>query len=63
MGPREGAEIVAAGSGNVVQVVSCWLADRGITMEDLRVDRTSLEDAYLELTNRSDGSQERMEES
>ena len=53
---RNGSQIIVTGSGNVVQAVSSLLADRGVIAEDLRVDQTSLEDAYLELTNRSDPS-------
>jgi ABC-2 type transport system ATP-binding protein len=53
---REGSQIVITGTGNVVQAVSSLLARRGVIAEDLRVDQTSLEDAYLELTNRSDVS-------
>ncbi len=53
---RDGSQIVVAGTGNVVQAVSSLLAKRGVTTENLRVDQTSLEDAYLELTNRSDAS-------
>ena len=53
---RNRSQIVITGTGNVVQAVSSLLANRGVTAEDLRVDQTSLEDAYLELTNRSDAS-------
>jgi ABC-2 type transport system ATP-binding protein len=53
---RDGSQIVVTGTGNVVQGVSSFLADRGVLAEDLRVDQTSLEDAYLELTSRSDAS-------
>ncbi len=59
---RDGEQIVVAGTSNVVQVVSCRLADLGVTMEDLRVDRTSLEEAYLELTGPDDGSVAETEE-
>jgi ABC-2 type transport system ATP-binding protein len=51
---RDGSQVVITGTGNVVQAVSSLLAQRGVIAEDLRVDQTSLEDAYLDLTNRSD---------
>jgi len=53
---RNGSQIVVTGTGNVVQAVSAILAQRDVIAEDLRVDQTSLEDAYLELTNGSDAS-------
>ena len=51
---RDGERIVITGTGSVVQAVSSLLAQRGVIAEDLRVDRTTLEDAYLDLTNRSE---------
>ena len=53
---REGSQIMVTGTGNVVQTVSSLLTQRGVIVEDLRVDQSNLEDAYLELTNRSDAS-------
>ena len=53
---RDGSQVVVAGTGNVVQSVLSFLAQRGVTTENLRVDQTSLEDAYLEFTGRSDAS-------
>ena len=55
---RSGSEIVITGTGNVVQAVSSLLASRGVITEGLRVDQTSLEDAYLDLTNRSDSPED-----
>ena len=44
------------GGGNMVLTVLSSLAERGITAEDLRVDASSLEDAYLALTGEASGS-------
>ena len=60
---RDGSHVIVAGTGNVVQAVSVLLAGRGVAMDDLSVDRTSLEDAYLELTGRSDATSTTAEES
>lgn len=49
---REGPQLVVTGTGNVVQAVSSLLAQRGVIAEELRVHQTTLEDAYLDLTNR-----------
>jgi len=48
---RVGSRIAVTGTGNVVHAVTALLAQRRIIAEDLRVDQTSLEDAYLTLTN------------
>lgn len=53
---RDGSQLLVTGTSNVVQAVSAFLADQGVIAEDLRVDQTSLEDAYLQLTARNDGS-------
>lgn len=53
---RDGSQLLVTGTSNVVQAVSAFLADRGVIAEDLRVDQTSLEDAYLQLTARNDVS-------
>ena len=45
-----GSKVVVAGIGNVVHAVTSLLAQRGVIAEDLRIDQTSLEDAYLTLT-------------
>jgi ABC-2 type transport system ATP-binding protein len=48
---RRGSDVVISGTGNVVQAVTARLADSGVIAEGLRVEQTSLEDAYLELTS------------
>jgi ABC-2 type transport system ATP-binding protein len=55
---HSGSHVVITGTGNLVHTVTALLADREIVPEDLRVEQTSLEDAYLELTSRSNGSAE-----
>jgi ABC-2 type transport system ATP-binding protein len=55
---HSGSRVIITGTGNVVHSVTALLADREIVPEDLRVEQTSLEDAYLELTSRSNGSAE-----
>ena len=49
-----GEQLVVTGHGNVVHEVTAYLAQRGIIAYELRVDQTSLEDAYLEITNTTD---------
>jgi ABC-2 type transport system ATP-binding protein len=51
---EEGGEVVITGDDGVVQVVTAFLAGEQVIAEGLRVNQTSLEDAYLELTRRSD---------
>ncbi len=48
---HSGPHVVITGTGNVVLAVTGLLADRQIIAEELRVEQTSLEDAYLELTS------------
>lgn len=48
--------VTATGGGNMVLTVLSSLAERGITADDLRVDASSLEDAYLALTGEASGS-------
>ena len=48
---HSGGHVVITGTGNVVLAVTGLLADRQIVAEELRVEQTSLEDAYLELTS------------
>ncbi len=55
---HRGDEIVVAGHGDVVQQVTTFLAHRGVIARGLRVETTSLEDAYLELTNGTNELQE-----
>ena len=56
--PRDGPHVVITGTGNVVLAVTALLADRQIVAEELRVEQTSLEDAYLELTSGTGNSDE-----
>ena len=55
---HSGSQVVITGTGNVVHSVTALLADRDVVPENLRVEQTSLEDAYLELTSQSNGSAE-----
>lgn len=48
--------ITVAGNENVVLSVLMALVDRGVAADQLRVDHTSLEDAYLSLTGETSGS-------
>jgi len=55
--PRPGAYLVHGPPGKGVDprllaAVTVWCADRGVLAEDLRVERRSLEDVFLELTGR-----------
>ena len=49
---HHGPYVVVNGHGNVVHAVTSFLAQRRIVAHELRVDQTSLEDAYLEITER-----------
>ncbi len=53
---RSGTEVLLRGCGPVLQHVAAALLERGIEPADLRVERTSLEDAYLALTGESLGA-------
>ena len=55
---HSGSQVVITGTGNVVHSVTALLADRKVVPQDLRVEQTSLEDAYLELTSQDNGSAE-----
>ncbi len=44
--------MVVTGTGNVLNAVISVLARNQIVAEQLRVDQTNLEDAFLELTGR-----------
>ena len=52
---HEGSQTIVAGTGNVVHAVTSLLAQRRIIAEELRVEQTSLEDAYLALTHQGKG--------
>jgi ABC-2 type transport system ATP-binding protein len=53
---RRGDTIIVSGTGNVLNAVTSLLATRHITALQLRVDQTSLEDAFVALTGHRDGS-------
>ena len=55
---RRGDELVVVGRDAVVQQVTTFLAHRSVMAHGLRVETTTLEDAYLELTNGSNDLQE-----
>jgi len=59
-----GTKVVVTGTGNIVHAVTSLLAQRRVIAEDLRIDQTSLEDAYLELTDgtESPGETDKKEE-
>ena len=52
----DGDRVVVTGVENVVTAVLMMLVDRNVTASQLRVDYTSLEDAYLALTGETSGS-------
>ncbi|SDQ62941.1 ABC transporter ATP-binding protein [Thermostaphylospora chromogena] len=47
---RSGGSVEVAGTGNLILVVSQALAEHGVTPIDLRVERATLDDAFLVLT-------------
>ncbi len=47
-----GDQLVVTGTGNVLHNVMAELARRQIIAEQLRVDQTTLDDAFLALTGR-----------
>jgi ABC-2 type transport system ATP-binding protein len=47
------SQVVVSGGGNLLQAVSATLAAHGIVAQDLRVEQTTLEDAFLALTGRT----------
>lgn len=49
---QQGGHLVVTGSGNVLHAVTALLARRQIVAEELRVDQTSLDDAFMALTGR-----------
>ena len=49
---RSGPVVVVAGTGNVIGAVTSLLAQLQVVANDLRVEQTSLDDAYLTLTAR-----------
>ena len=55
---QDGPYVVVTGTENVVQIVATHLTHRGVVAGDLRVDQSTLEDAYLALTRTHSGSGE-----
>jgi ABC-2 type transport system ATP-binding protein len=49
---RSGSQLVVTGTGNLLLAVATVLARHQITVGDLRVEQTSLEDAFVALTGR-----------
>jgi ABC-2 type transport system ATP-binding protein len=56
---RRGDTVVVTGTANVVNAVTSVLAAHRIIAEQLRVDQTSLEDAFVALTGHADSGQPR----
>jgi ABC-2 type transport system ATP-binding protein len=50
---RQGSQVVVTGTGNVLHAVTSVLARNQIAAADLRVDQTSLDDAFVALTGRA----------
>lgn len=49
---KNGAQFVVTGNGNVLQAVTSVLARHQIVVSDLRMEQTSLDDAFVALTGR-----------
>jgi ABC-2 type transport system ATP-binding protein len=47
---RHGSQLIVTGTGNLLGVVITALTQQGIVAEDLRVDQSNLEDAFVALT-------------
>jgi ABC-2 type transport system ATP-binding protein len=50
---RSGGQIIVSGNDGVLQAVTSMLARNNIIAADLRVEQTSLDDAFVALTGRS----------
>jgi ABC-2 type transport system ATP-binding protein len=50
---RAGAQVVVTGTGNVLHAVTAVLARNQIIAAELRVEQTTLDDAFLALTGRA----------
>jgi ABC-2 type transport system ATP-binding protein len=50
---RTASQVLVSGRGNLLQAVSATLAAHGIVALDLRVEQTTLEDAFLAMTGRT----------
>ncbi|MCP2332465.1 ABC transporter ATP-binding protein [Actinoalloteichus caeruleus] len=53
---RAGGQLVVTGTGNLLLALTSTLARQRIVAEDLRVEQTSLDDAYVALTGRPTSS-------
>lgn len=49
---RSGETVIVSGTGNLVQVVASTLARNQIIAHELRIEQTSLDDAFIALTNK-----------
>jgi ABC-2 type transport system ATP-binding protein len=49
---RDGADVIVTGTGELVNAVILTLAVAGVTAHDVRLDSSSLEDAFVKLTGR-----------
>lgn len=49
-GSGTGSQLVVSGTGNLLQMVSATLAEHQIIAQELRVEQTTLEDAFVALT-------------
>lgn len=49
---RSGPQITVVGTGNLLHAVSSTLARQQIVAEELRVEQSSLDDAFVALTGR-----------
>jgi ABC-2 type transport system ATP-binding protein len=50
---RAGSQLVVTGTGNLLLAVTTVLARNQITVADLRVEQTTLDDAFVALTGRA----------
>jgi ABC-2 type transport system ATP-binding protein len=50
---RSGSQILVTGTGNVLHAVTSVLARNQIIAADLRIEQTSLDDAFVALTGRT----------
>jgi ABC-2 type transport system ATP-binding protein len=50
---RAGSQLVVTGTGNLLLAVTTVLARNQVVAAELRVEQTSLEDAFVALTGRS----------
>ncbi|GAA4914031.1 ABC transporter ATP-binding protein [Nesterenkonia rhizosphaerae] len=50
---QSGSQLVVTGTGNLLHVLTSSLARSGVVPADLRIQRASLEDAFIALTGRS----------